>query len=186
MSVTWDPSPTTVDRAVIREAEKRLGVKLPASFVSFTLKHPGARASSPRVLFPIGAGGPRVLRRFLPFTAPAPEGTVQDCHGWIKDRVPTGVVPFATDIAQNFLCFDFRHDGRVVIHDHELTGESSLTLVAPTFEDFLSSLRPESSAASRPVPPNPWMKKRTTTKTKLPRARGKKIAKKKSVKRSKR
>ena len=61
----------------------------------------------------------------------------------VHDALPSGMAPFATDIADNFYCIVVTgaRAGRVVWWDHEReVGDHHVEDVAASFDDFMSSL----------------------------------------------
>jgi len=94
-------------------------------------------------------GTPHVVERFLNFVDSGCENAIRQYSVpcvWsdIEDRLGPMLMPFAELFAGDYLCFDYRLDGRpqIVVWSHELSNDDlpHTELVADNFDAFLQKL----------------------------------------------
>ena len=126
----------------IKFVEALLGADLPASYCSF-LSQP---FSQPTKLLAVPSSSSREdfdVEEFLRLDDGADYLQLDSTFKRVHEALPSGMVPFARDIAGNFYCIVVleAQAGRIVWWDHEReVGDHHVEDVAASFDDFMSSL----------------------------------------------
>lgn len=127
------PKPEDIDAY-----EQVFGVPLPPEYAALAMRYPGARPSPNR--FDTGRRTGCRLKQFLPLS-PVEAGHAAQVHGWIRDRLSEGLVPFASDESGNYICFYYLSPAvppAVVFWNHERPWETEY--IASSFRHFLEIL----------------------------------------------
>jgi SMI1-KNR4 cell-wall len=134
----------------IEEFEGTFGLQLPELFKQFLLATNGGRPRNPS--FPISGLASNPIGDVNFFFGIAPQMDVYDLQKIFKrfvGRIPNDMVPTGENGGVDYICLDLRNGGeRVVFWDHAhfwSTGEwreSDLYFIAGSFDEFLTSLRP--------------------------------------------
>lgn len=125
----------------VGEAERALGVKLPADFLAVATIHQGALPEPSS--FDIPDSTSSAINYLLHFEAEPFTSNIVARREPVVDVMPDKVVPFAADGGGNLLCFDYRADPAhpsVVFWDHESEDKDQVQLVARSFTDLLAKL----------------------------------------------
>jgi hypothetical protein len=127
-----------VDFAAVEQA---LEVLFPEDFKQCVAQYNGGRPTPNR--FDSSTHRETVMKSLLSFRL-ADKGNVLDVFGWIRNRLPRKVIPFANTPSGDYLCFDYRaSQPNVVLWDHErasLDPEDALSFVADSFTALISKL----------------------------------------------
>ena len=134
----------TSERA-IRDFEQQYGVRLPKVYVGFLLMTNGGRPN--KLAYPIAG-----LADVDFFMGLAPQSETFDLRRYLDifaGRIPADFVLVGVNGGVDYICLDLRDGGeRVVFWDHAhfwSTGEwreGDLYFIANSFQEFLTSLRP--------------------------------------------
>ena len=157
MNTLWEDIEELATSGNISKVEHELGVNFPHLFIETVKKYNGGTPKNN--IFDTQESNERVFSNLLSFN-------VDNSHSilsvWedVKDRMPNGVIPFATDPGGNLICFDYRNDNEpeVIFWNHEENFEvdendnmnypdvdaeyklHTMEFVAPNFFEFLSIL----------------------------------------------
>jgi len=145
MPVIWEPYleiPNIASDADIRQVEEVLGVRFPADYRAVLQAHQGQMPEPSD--FKVGRGND-VLSCLLHATPSVRDNQYHLLSGYeiIRDYLPPTVFPIAETPGGNKICLDYRtsSDAPVIIHwNHELDEDQAITLLAPSFTDFLAKL----------------------------------------------
>jgi len=112
--------------------EISFGIQLPELYKEIVRENNGGRPLPNR--FDTENNKKRVIKAFL--SIDEREGNLENVYGWIKERIPQQIIPFASDPGGNYLCFDYRSspvDPSVVFWNHE---NNSIEMVSLDFTSF--------------------------------------------------
>ena len=134
----WKSYHTVTDDSVIRAVEQRIGRRLPPEYVDVAMQYSGG-APMPRV-FTV-CEQEMVFNRLIS-VAPDRHPNLLDALAWAEDAAGPRLVPFATDVFGNLICFscpDATAYYSIVWRSMEDGGVIPFSLYFPA---FLDSLRP--------------------------------------------
>jgi hypothetical protein len=111
-------------------------------FVDFSRLMNGAQLTTPNhVRGQLVGGRPLRVREILGLQEPTPAyWTVEKASEAFRDRLPSGYVPVAVTMSDDFYCLDESGRVRLLMHDG-WEGESDFPEVAPTFNQFIESIQ---------------------------------------------
>lgn len=138
MGVTWSRVVGGITEDIIKKVERTYSIEFPKDYRECVLKYNGGHPE-PKI-FSYKNGGEGVFDHLLSFTS---EPNIVVVFEFIRDSVPEGIFPFATDPFGNQLCFDFRRNKNspsIVFFDHEEIGEEGIIEVCETFSELIETL----------------------------------------------
>lgn len=157
MGIRFQSPSGSIDESRIASLERNLGATLPADFRNFLLGHNGGKRPTPCMIDYVGVDGFRsraLIAEFLGVESPSESDIFKTYSFYLNDeRIPDCAVPIAKDIAGNLFCIrtDPANFGAVCFWDHELElsnePEGNLALVAGSFSEFVSLLKPDPDEA---------------------------------------
>ncbi|SFS82948.1 SMI1/KNR4 family protein [Marininema halotolerans] len=137
MKIQWERAKGIVKDETIEDMECRIGYELPLDYIDVIKENNGAIPIQDHFDIEDKSWTFATLLEI----SPGKPFSVEGMYEILKDDLEIeGVVPFATDIADNLYCFDYRKDKKrptIVFMDHE--GEESEYLCR-TFTQLLSKL----------------------------------------------
>jgi hypothetical protein len=125
----------------IAGAQALLGVRFPPAFLAVLQAYAGSYGDAE---FPVpGSTAVASIGHWLSLDPHQRESLWSSLSCWQEHNLPRSVVPIAVDGAGNFLCLDYRVSSSptVVFWYHKLSGEAGLQNIAPSFEQFMETLR---------------------------------------------
>ena len=136
------PSPPFASPAVVRAAERHLGVRFPTDFLALARVHQGAQPLPNHLTVP--GFGATAVAHLLHFQD-EPGFTNIVAHRFpLDDALEDGLIPFAEDIGDDLFCFDYRRDpARLSVVFWSI--DSGPLPLADSFTAFLALLSPEES-----------------------------------------
>ncbi|MCA1295004.1 SMI1/KNR4 family protein [Paenibacillus sp. alder61] len=138
MGVTWKRVVGQINDAVIGKVEKTYNIAFPKDFKECVFQNNGGHPS-PNIFY-YKDGGEGVIDHLLSFTS---DPNIVVIYEFIRDEIPLGIFPFATDPFGNQICFDFRKNKEkptIVFYDHEEVDEYSIIEICDSFSELLDSL----------------------------------------------
>ncbi|SDO87789.1 SMI1 / KNR4 family (SUKH-1) [Paenibacillus sp. yr247] len=136
-TLEWRFDKVPINRVDVQRVEVFFKLRLPAYYVDIVLAHHGARPRPHR--FDTEAKLGHTVKTFLPVIRRCPSN-VYDVYEWIRDRLPAGCVPFASDECGNYICFEYKagvQEPTVILWLHE---SGMCEPVADSYRDFLNRL----------------------------------------------
>lgn len=139
--VTWrdgaitNPSPAT--SGAVRQAERELRVKFPADFLAVATVRQGAHPEPANITLPNGWG--EAVEFLLHFEVDPFFTNIVERIFTLKGVLDKGVIPFATALGSNVLCFNFRKD----FHNPTVefwSVDTGPVPIASSFTDLLTKL----------------------------------------------
>jgi hypothetical protein len=148
MTIEWKPRiwkrPYLATPQDAESLEKAWGVKLPEDYKQVAMTHQGM-TPYPHVI-DIGTGT-TVISELLTISESEDEDlriySMSATYELIKPHVPSGIYPFASTGAGDFICFDYRSSPdapRIAFYFTEEAGEGAIYPVADNFTNLLSKL----------------------------------------------
>jgi cell wall assembly regulator SMI1 len=127
----------------LARVQAQLGVFLPADYSDLVMKHDGA--SNPRESeFAYADRGRTRIGNFgalLSVRQVRGENVFATLND-LGEQLPQGIIPVVATGSGDFICFDYRAGKPSVVYfAHERVGEDAILQLAPTFGEFLDSLR---------------------------------------------
>lgn len=98
----WKSYRTVTDDSVLREVEQRTGRRLPPEYAALALKYSGGVPQNR--IFTV-CEQPVVFNRLIS-AAPDKHPNLLDALTWVEDAPGRSLIPFATDVFGNLLCFN--------------------------------------------------------------------------------
>ena len=138
--IKWLDVGKKIERESISKVEKELGVNFPADYIECVLKYHGG-TPDPHT-FDFESRKEAVFDRLLSYDPNQPHFILRDYEA-IKNRLPAGIVPIASDPFGNYICFDFRNkkdNPTLVFWDHEKSGDTAISPICDSFSELLSKL----------------------------------------------
>lgn len=141
-NVNWLFKKEDVTKEEVIKIEEEIGVKFPKSFFECVINQNGAQPE--KNIFDLNNEKGKIFGSLLDFDLNSDEN-ILSVYKDLKDRLPNKVVPFADDPSGNYICFDYREEGKpeIVFWNHELTEGSpkkSISYIAESFEELLNKL----------------------------------------------
>ena len=128
------PAPTTAE---IQRVEAALDVKFNREYVEFICRNNGGKPDEN--IYDIPPDNNSNIHGVIPLDELIYE------HSLFEDRTGPHIIPVMFDGCGNFICMDMSGagDGDIYFLDHEVPGREALTLLAPSLDAFLDSVRPD-------------------------------------------
>ena len=145
-AIEWLFSHEPVSEQDITSIESLLNIKFPRDYIECAKNNHGGNPIPQIYGF---VGHQEAVFNSLLSLNPKENNYILDVYDNVKDRLLSGVYPFADDPFGNLICFDYRNsDGisTVVLWDHESCHENLEKAIIPickTFTELLSKLRGE-------------------------------------------
>jgi len=132
-----------LNSARIKAVERLIGSRLPAEYIEYLQQHEPIVEGG----FSIPFDGEKCrIRNTFRLDAADDSSQLDDVCRLVADVLPCGALPIAEDWAGNFFCLTLTEPnaGQVMFWDHERDADdSSIRLVSPSFQQFLSSIVPD-------------------------------------------
>ncbi len=151
MQFSLSKTDPTLSENTLKCLEKYLSIKFPVSFRNFLLKFNGGRPCCRLEFNFYNSEDGSVLAAFLGITPQENYDLLNNLKNY-QDIIPSNTVPIAYDTFSNLVLLSVKGQdyGKIYFWDHERgantdNGEvadySNLTLIADSFEEFISSLK---------------------------------------------
>lgn len=141
MEWRWPELP--VEESQIARIQVELGVRLPDDFLQLVRKYNGGYPSKKYFDFPSRKDA--VLDHLLSLIEGGDDPSLLNTYRNVRDRLPSGIIPFASDPFGNLICFDYRDNPpSICFWDHEIASRdisASIITVNENLEQFLAKLR---------------------------------------------
>ncbi|MFC7677701.1 SMI1/KNR4 family protein [Paenibacillus sp. GCM10028914] len=138
MRITWERVVGEVSEDIINKVERTYDIVFPKDYRECVIRNNGGHPK-PNIFF-YKDEGEGVFEHLLSFTS---EPNIVVVYEFIRDYMPEGIFPFATDPFGNQLCFDYRKNKdspSIVFRDHEEIGEEGIIELCDTFSELLETL----------------------------------------------
>ena len=135
-AIEWLFSHEPVSEQDITSIESLLNIKFPGDYVECAKNNHGGNPI-PKI-YDFGGHQEAVFSSLLSLN-PKENNYILDVYDNVKDRLLSGIYPFADDPFENLICFDYRNsDGQstVVIWDHEICYEDLEKAIIPVCKTF--------------------------------------------------
>ncbi|WP_160161114.1 SMI1/KNR4 family protein [Actinomadura sp. K4S16] len=148
MSVEFVSEGIPVSLRDLDELERRLGVELPSDYRSFLLRRNGGRVHDNDLATPEGEEIGIAVVSFLSLGSEGGD-SMDEFLGVYSGRYPKELLPVAEAVGGNLILIrvEGRMKGEIYFWDHEQEGDEepvweNLTLLAPSFDQFMEALVP--------------------------------------------
>ena len=123
--------------------EKSLGCSLPEDYRSFLIEHNGGTPSKYLVCWPGSSEPSEVWNDSLGLHDGPTYSRLDFVFEGIKEYLPNGVIPFASDPGGNYFCIGVagEYAGKVYFWDHERSDDDeNISLLSESFAEFAAGL----------------------------------------------
>lgn len=134
-NIQWKYVKQLTDNNVIRTYESEYGIEFNSDYIEIVKQFNGAR---PRPnTFDCDCRKECVFKSLLSFNESDKEN-IFEVSEWLKDRLPKNIIPFASDPAGNYICFDNNNKSdKIVFWIHET---NELIQIANSFVELIKGL----------------------------------------------